>query len=333
MANGMPGRMHEFYRMVKNAPWLGGNEEYSPLNEAFTYYWNGIVPLAYGLDDDRLKPLVRRLATWLIEHQHDDGWLGPETDLSRRNFWGRYPLFLGFIQLAEAEPESTHTIVTAMHRFVDLMHSMLSNSYQGYVWKPGDLFDEQWGRSRAADMIISLQWLYEKYPAENAQKIHDCMVWIYEMAYDWAHWFSEDVFLKGDLDSYPGDLINSLFPYVHGVNAGQGLKYGAVMRRINNDDSLLNSTRRGVDWTFRYHGTPSGAIIGDERESGLSPRRGTELCSVVETIFSLNYLYQSLGDREFADRSELAAYNALPVMVMPRWWAQYVLSFPRWPPL
>ena len=230
------------------------------------------------------------------------------------------------MQLVEAEPLLGETeILPAMHRFVRLMYSMLQDHHQGFVWKPGDLFDEQWGRSRAADMVLTLQWLYEKHPMDNEKELHYCMVQMYEMAYDWSYWFREDHFLKDDLDSYPEELTNSLFPYVHGVNAGQGLKWGAVMRRLVQDDALLNTTRNGVNWTFRYHGTPSGAIIGDEREAGLSPDRGTELCSVVESMFSLNYLYHALGDRDFADRAELTAYNALPVMQMPHWWAhQYI---------
>jgi hypothetical protein len=151
------------------------------------------------------------------------------------------------------------------------------------------------------------------------------MIHMYEMAYDWSYWFDEKNFLKDDLDLFPVELTDSLFPYIHGVNAGQGLKWGAVMRRIAYDDSLINTTRNGVNWTFHYHGTPSGAIIGDERLSSLSPVRGTELCSVVESMYSLTYLYQAFGDRDFADKLELAAYNALPVMFMPEWWAhQYI---------
>jgi len=278
------------------------------------------------MDDSRLKSHVLQVTDWIISHQHEDGWLGPETDQARRNFWARYPLFLGLLQLVEAEPELGRSmILPAMHRFINLMHEMLLDRHRGYVWKPGDLFDEQWGRSRAADMILALQWLYEHHPMDNGDKIHECMALMYEMAYDWSYWFQEDVFLKDDLDLFPVELTRSVFPYVHGVNAGQGLKSGAVMRRLVHDDSLLNSTRNGVDWTFRYHGTPSGAIIGDEREAGLSPARGVELCSVVETMFSLNYLYQAWGYRDHADRSEMTAYNALPVMLMPHWWAhQYV---------
>lgn len=44
--------------------------------------------------------------------------------------------------------------------------------------------------------------------------------------------------------------------------------------RFNDDTSLLDSTRNGVNWTLTYHGDPAGSIIGDEREAGLAPNRG-----------------------------------------------------------
>ena len=327
MADGLPGHEHDFYHSVKDNPWLGGSSEYSPLNEAFPYWFNGLVPLAYGLNDPRLKTQVLGAAEYVIAHQQQDGWLGPETDVKRRNFWARYPIFLGLMQLVEAEQGMAHpgTIIPAMHRFVELMHSMLSNDYQGYVWHSGDEFDEQWGRSRAADMVLALQWLYEKHPDGNERKIVECMSLFYDQAYDWSSWFSQEDYVKADLDTLPVELTNSLFPYIHVVNAGQGLKSGAVFRRLTWNDKLLNSTRRGVDLTFTYHGTPSGSIVGDERLSGLSPVRGTELCAVVETMFSLSYLYQTIGDNDFADKCERAAFNALPVMTTSDWWAhQYV---------
>jgi Beta-L-arabinofuranosidase, GH127 len=327
MADGLPGHEYDFYNLVKDNRWLGGHSEYSSLNEAFPYWFNGLVPLAYGSNDQRLKTQVLEAADYIISHQQEDGWLGPETDLKKRNFWGRYPVFLGLMQLAEAESKMTHpgTIVPAMHRFVNLMQSMLSNGYQGYVWHPGDEFDEQWGRSRAADMVLALQWLYEKYPAGNARNISDCMIFIYKQAYDWSYWFRQEDYIKADLDTLPVGLTTSLFPFIHVVNAAQGLKAGAVYRRLTKNDALLDSVRKGVELTFKYHGTPSGSIVGDERLSGLQPVRGTELCAVVEAMFSMSYLYQTIGDNDFADKCERAAFNALPVMATADWWAhQYV---------
>lgn len=326
MADGLPGHLHEFYRLVRNATWGGDHEEYSILNEAWPYYINGLVPLAYALNDEQLLNDVNQQIIYVLLKQFPDGWLGPESELLTRNFWGRYPFFLAAAQYVEAANifEST-MMLRAMHNFVDIMHRMLKDDYQGYVWKQGDRFDEQWGRSRAADMVVALQWLHENYPANNRVKIHECMFLIYQKAYDWSWFFSDNNFLKEDVETYPPELINPLFPFLHVVNVAQGLKSPAVMGRLVHDKSLLESSRRGVEMAFKYHGTSSGALVGDERLSGNSPARGSELCSVVEAMFSLSTLYQIMGDNSFADRLESAAFNALPAMVMPRWWArQYV---------
>ena len=104
-----------------------------------------------------------------------------------------------------------------------------------------------------------------------------------------------------------------------------GLKALAVVNRFTQNDSLPAITRQGVKWVFDYHGQSSGSVLGDERMDGLAPYTGSELCTTVEAMYSLSYLYQAMGDNQFADRCELAAFNALPVTVTEDWWAhQYM---------
>ena len=69
MANGLAGHQYESYPIVGDSPWLGGSSEYSGLNEGLPYWFNGLVPLAYSLDDDRLNMQVHEAMEYVINNQ------------------------------------------------------------------------------------------------------------------------------------------------------------------------------------------------------------------------------------------------------------------------
>lgn len=292
--------------------------EYSNLNEGFPYWFNGLVPLAYGLDDARLKEQVHSSAQIVLSRQQDDGWIGPETVIADRNFWARYPLFLGLTQLAEANETWTEPIMSSLHRFFTLMDSMMKANYTGYISHPGDLLGPDgtaWGQVRSQDMIITLQWVYEHHPGNQSQLLLENMKYFHNEGLNWEDWYDEAYFARGfnrDLNTLNITLTTDNYPFEHGVNVGQGLKAVAVVRRFTHNDSLVQTAMDGVNWTMEYHGAASGTVLADERLVGLAPYSGSELCTAVETMYSLSYLYEALGVNYYADRAELAAFNSLP---------------------
>jgi DUF1680 family protein len=71
----------------------------------------------------------------------------------------------------------------------------------------------------------------------------------------------------------------------------------------------------------RYHGLPNGMFSCDEHLSGLNPSQGSELCTVVEYMFSLEHSIAITGDTFLGDRLEKLAFNALPGTFTDDMWA------------
>ena len=108
-------------------------------------------------------------------------------------------------------------------------------------------------------------------------------------------------------------------------------KYFAVVYRFKGEDAWKQQSRSAADMAFRYHGSASGTILGDEAERSLAPYSAHELCTVVETIYSFSYMYAALGDNTYADRAERAAFNAYPVMLTGDKWAHQYMNQPNGP--
>lgn len=75
-AAGLGGHLFDFYRYVQRSTWLGGEYEYSELHESAPYWFNYIVPLAWTLDDARLKEQARYFLDYTLEHQAAESRLG-----------------------------------------------------------------------------------------------------------------------------------------------------------------------------------------------------------------------------------------------------------------
>ena len=117
-ANGLAGNMFDFYRFVHDSRYIGGSTEYSGLDEASPYWFQGsvsacykailapllmvssLVPLAFGLGDQRIQQQVSYYLDYVLDHQQADGWLGWETTQATRGLWARTLLLNGLIVCA-----------------------------------------------------------------------------------------------------------------------------------------------------------------------------------------------------------------------------------------
>ncbi len=91
-----------------------------------------------------------------------------------------------------------------------------------------------------------------------------------------------------------------------------GLKYGGMRYRLTGDAHDRASAFNMLELLDRYHGQATGVFTCDEHLAGRSPSQGTELCTVVEAMYSLEMLAAILGDSRLGDRLERLAFNALP---------------------
>jgi len=76
-ARGLSGHLDEFWPSVMDSKWFGGS---LPDTERAPYWLDGVVPLAWQLDDDALKAKVIKRVESILERQHDDGWIGPRDE-------------------------------------------------------------------------------------------------------------------------------------------------------------------------------------------------------------------------------------------------------------
>ncbi|KAK7462273.1 hypothetical protein VKT23_007874 [Stygiomarasmius scandens] len=317
-ADGLAGHLREFDSYVNGSIWVeGGSIEYSEMHEAAPYWFNSMVALAFQLEDPKLLDQVRTFLDWTLDHQQDDGWIGPELpdpdSPTPRLVWPRYLILLGLIQYAEADPTQTDRIVGAMHNFITLVNQIWTNNEEG---SPQDGFQFDYQFVRWEEMIYALEWLYDNHPNGREDLLLETMQLVRDNGFSWKNdWFIPGIFPE----SAPAS--NQLSMHTHGVNTAQSLKSEALAYRFTSDPTDIQSTWDRIDMLYEFHGRASGTFSADEHLAGLDPSRGTELCTVVEQIFSLATVYEILGNNSVADRAEKIAYNALPAGIYYDWWS------------
>ena len=300
-AAGLTGRLDTLWADVGPASgWRGGDGESW---ERGPYYLDGLVPLAYLLDDEALISKARPFIEWTLEHQADSGWIGPA---SNADWWPNMVMLKVLTQYQEATGDA---------RVVPLLTKYFAHHLDRAAARPLD----QWAVYRWADELLSVIWLYNRTADPRLLQLARVLR---DQGTDWRRHFEEFAFEEKSsrklLGLTPGmKTLPDTAMRAHGVNTAMGLKAPVVWSLVSGDPGDRDLVDRALDMLDRHHGQLNGMFSADEHYAGRDPTQGTELCAVVEAMYSLEQVLAVRGDVALADRLERIAFNALPATIAP----------------
>lgn len=303
-ANGLSGHLGETWPDVgPNSGWLGGTGESW---ERGPYYMDGLVPLAYLLDDARLKAIAQKFMDWTLDNGESNGMFGPK---SNNDWWPRMVMLKALAQYQEA---------TSDPRVIPLMSRYFEHQLSALPAHP--LRD--WGKYRWQDEALSAIWLYNR---TGEPSLLDLVKLLHRQGYDWQAQYVDFRYTQRTtpeaIGLTPTSGLTDAAMQTHGVNNAMAIKMSPVWSLISGSEEDRRAVLRMLADLDRYHGLPNGIFSADEHLAGRNPSQGTELCTVVETMFSLEQSLAILGDPALGDRLERIAFNALPGAFTDDMWA------------
>lgn len=302
-ASGLSGHLEEFWPdLGPNSAWLGGSGEGW---ERGPYYLDGLLPLAYLLDDAALKAKAQKWIDWTLQSQRPDGGIGPAKN---QDWWPNMLMLKCLMQYQEA---------TADPRVLPLMQRYFA--YQASQLSANPL--HEWAKYRWAEELLPIRWAYEK---THDPQLLTLAAQLAGQGYNWQQLYAQFPFTSPTTGASLG-LDGTHNPdralQAHGVNNAMALKMPVLWGMTGGTEADRQSIYQQIKMLDGYHGLPNGMFSSDEHLAGHNPSQGTELCTVVESQFSYEELLALLGDPQFGDRLEKITFNALPATFDPTMWA------------
>ncbi len=297
-ADGLSGNLHKIWPDIRDSAWIGGKCEGW---ERVPYWLDGFIPLAYLLEDKDLIATVEKYINAIISSQEVDGWICPckKEERAKYDTWA--------IQLI-CKTLKVYYDCSGDERIPEVIYKVMKNYYD--LLKNGEIALFRWGEYRWFEAFISLNFLYEKYEEEwikDLAKIIKAQGFDYNTATE-----------KWKKPSHVWKF------YTHIVNMCMMLKSEAVSHNLLDEEYTDNAEklRKILD---KYNGTAFEGFTGDEVLSGLDPTRGTEVCAIVEQMYSYEEIFAHSGDNKWLERLEVLGFNALPATLSEDMWVhQYV---------
>lgn len=298
-AQGLSGNLDKIWRDVRDSSWIGGDAEGW---ERVPYWLDGFIPLAYLLENEDMISRAKKYVDAIIAKQREDGWICPcnEEDIPTYDTWA--------VQLI-SKTLTVYYECSGDERVPNIVYKLLKNYYDLLVSKKIKLF--HWGASRWFECLIAINFTWKRTKE----------AWLKDL----AKILKEQGMDPKDMPPLWKTPLAHVKLETHIVSIAMLLKYEAVSYEILGDD-YKNTAEYLYKVLKEYNGTPVGIFTGDEHLAGLSANNGTELCSVVELMYSFEQLFAYTGDTKWLERLEVVAFNALPATFSDDMWAHQYLQ-------
>ena len=297
-AEGLSGNLDKVWPDVRDSAWIGGTAEGW---ERVPYWLDGFIPLAYLLENEDMICRAKKYIDAILSHQKPNGWICPCSDehIPTYDTWAVQLISKVLVVYYEC---------SADERIPNVLYRVLKNYYDLLKSEAIRLFD--WGKYRWYETFVAINFLSKIY---SEDWIADLARILKEQGTDYA---GLTELWKKPLYKWTWDT--------HIVNIAMMLKYEAISSDMLGEE-YTDVAEELLAVLSEYNGTPVGLFTGDECLAGLSPIQGTELCAVVEQMYSYEQLFAYTGEHKWAERLEVLAFNALPATISDDMWAhQYV---------
>ncbi len=292
-AEGLSGNLDKIWPDVRDSAWIGGNCEGW---ERVPYWLDGFIPLAYLLENKDMILRAKKYIDAIIASQKQDGWICPCNDDERKTYdtWAVQLISKVLVVYYECSGDD---------RIPPVVYNILKNYYE--LLKSGTIALFRWGKFRWFEAFIAINFLDSIYKED----------WLKEL----AKILKEQGADYNDFVELWKRPVNHWKFETHIVNIAMMFKAEAVSCDLLDNPYTDNAEylRSILD---KYNGTVYESFTGDECLSGLSPIQGTELCAIVEQMYSYELLYAYTGDSKWAKRLEVLAFNALPATISEDMW-------------
>ena len=250
-------------------------------------YWNGLIELAYTLNDEELKAMATKWVDEVLANRRDDGYLGTYTDnddmFDDYNAWGASCGMRGLLSYYSA---------TGRRDVLDAVHDCM-------LWFCRNWAGDKKTRYAGIDIVTVMSECYSYTGDERLTRF--C-----EEYYD---------FLERN-DLFDQSLSALLSPHLHynsnhGSAYAHGMSYPLSVYMMNGDkkyfDAAISSYRKARDKVIQKTG---GITCESEYLAPLGATVETEYCGIAMYNEALGRFLYVTADPEYADQIERTVFNA-----------------------